>query len=75
MTTNSSYQEIFAEFIVGVKESQAQWYSIKPLHNDIPSLADLFEVSAENLQSLFVQAGFGKLETREQIVQLQSFQI
>jgi hypothetical protein len=55
------YQEIFAEFVVAVKESEAQWYSIKPLQNDIPSLADLLEVSAENLQTLFVKAGLGKL--------------
>jgi hypothetical protein len=61
MTTKASIQEIFAEFVVGVKESEAQWYSIKPLHNDIPSLGDLLEVSPENLLSLFVQAGFGKL--------------
>jgi hypothetical protein len=61
MTTKASIQEIFAEFVVGVKESQAQWYSVKPLQKEIPSLADLLEVSADNLQSLFVQAGFGKL--------------
>ncbi len=61
MSRNASYQEIFAEFVVGARESEAQWYSIKPLHNDIPSLADLLEVSAENLQGLFVKAGLGKL--------------
>jgi hypothetical protein len=43
---NASYQEIFAEFVVGAKESEAPWCSIKPLQNDIPSLADLLEVSA-----------------------------
>ena len=46
MSTSASYQEIFAGFVVGVKESEAQWYSMKPLHNNIPSLADLLEVSA-----------------------------
>jgi hypothetical protein len=61
MSANVFYQEIFAEFVVGARESDAQWYSIKPLHNDIPSLADLLEVSAENLQGLFVKAGLGKL--------------
>ncbi len=61
MATNTSYQEILAEFVTGVKESQAQWYSVKPLQNGIPSLADLLEVSAENLQSLFAKAGLGKL--------------
>jgi hypothetical protein len=52
MKTNACYREIFAEFIDVVKESEAQWYSIKPLHNNIPSLADLMEVSSENLQTL-----------------------
>jgi hypothetical protein len=61
MATNACYQEILAEFVEGVKESQAQWYSIKPLQNDIPSFANLLEVSAENLQSLFAKAGLGKL--------------
>jgi hypothetical protein len=51
MSTNECYQEILADFVEGVKESQAQWYSIKPLQNDIPSLADLLEVSAENIQN------------------------
>jgi hypothetical protein len=43
MSTNGSYEEIFAEFVVGVKESEAQWFSIKPLQNDFLSLADLLE--------------------------------
>jgi hypothetical protein len=61
MSANVFYQEIFAEFVVGARDSDAQWYSIKPLHNDIPSLANLLEVSAESLQGLFVKAGLGKL--------------
>ena len=61
MKTNACYREIFAEFIEGVKESEAQWYSIKPLHNDIPSLAELMEFSSENLQTLLVKGGLGKL--------------
>ncbi len=61
MKTNACYRENFAEFVEGVKESEAQWYSIKPLHNDIPSLADLMEVSSENLQTLLVKGGLGKL--------------
>ena len=52
MSTIGRYQEILAGFVVGVKESEAQWYSIKPLQNGILILADLLEVSAENLQSL-----------------------
>jgi hypothetical protein len=35
------------------------WYSIKPLQNGIPSLVDLLEVSVENLQTLFMNAGVG----------------
>ena len=61
LSENAFYQEISAEFAVVARESEARWYSIKPLHNDIPSLANLLEVSAENLQGLFVKAGLGKL--------------
>jgi hypothetical protein len=52
MSTKAGYQEIFAEFVEGAKQSPAPWYSIKPLQNGIPSLADLLEVSVENLQTL-----------------------
>ncbi len=38
-----------------------QWYSLKPLQSEILSLADLLEVSPENLQHLFVEGGLGKL--------------
>ncbi len=31
MGTNSSYQDIFAVFVAGVKESEAQWNSINAL--------------------------------------------
>jgi hypothetical protein len=36
MSVNAFYQEIFAEFVVGARESEAQcwWYSIKPLRID-----------------------------------------
>jgi hypothetical protein len=41
MSANAFYPEIFfAESVVGARESEAQWYSINPLHNDIPSLAN-----------------------------------
>ena len=56
----SGYQEIFAEFVQGVKDSDAQWYSLKPLQDGIPSLPDLLQVSPENLQSLFVKFGLAK---------------
>jgi hypothetical protein len=61
MSSKAGYQEIFAEFVEGAKRSPAQWYSIKPLENGIPSLADLLEVSSENLQIVFKNAGLGKL--------------
>jgi hypothetical protein len=60
MSNHVTYQEILAGFVVVVKKSEAQWYSIKPLQNDIPSLVNLLEVSAENLQSLLVKVGMGK---------------
>jgi hypothetical protein len=74
MSTKKSpgYQEIFAEFIEGVKESEAQWYSIKPLHNDIPSLADLLEVSAEKLQRFFLEGGLGKLGSDNKLFSFQA---
>jgi hypothetical protein len=40
---HATYQEILAGFVVRVKESEAQWYSIKPLQNAIPSFANLLE--------------------------------
>jgi hypothetical protein len=61
MSTKASYQEIFASFFKEVGCSEAQWYSLKPLHSQIPSHADLLEVSPENLQHLFVKGGLGKL--------------
>jgi hypothetical protein len=40
---------------------EAQWYFLRPLHSEIPSLADLLEVSPENLQHLSVKGGLEKL--------------
>jgi hypothetical protein len=60
MNTDVTYQEILAGFVVGVKEPEVHWYSIKPLQNAFPSLADLLEVSAANLESLLVKGGLGK---------------
>jgi hypothetical protein len=62
MTTTAPYQEIFAEFVEGATQALVQWYSIKPLHNSILSLADLLEVLAENMQMVLKNAaGLGKL--------------
>jgi hypothetical protein len=44
-----------------VKESEAQWYSINPLYHDILSLADPLKAPADNLLSLLVIFGLGKL--------------
>jgi hypothetical protein len=71
MKMNACYREIFAQFVEGVIESEAQWYSIKPLHNEIPSLADLMEVSSENLQTLLVKGGLGKLGREKELMSFQ----
>jgi hypothetical protein len=68
MSPKVGYREIFAEFVEGAKQSPAQWYSIKPLHNGIPSLADLLEVSAENLQTLLSKAGLGNWAQRDKLI-------
>ena len=57
----AGYQEIIAEFIEGAKQAPAQWYSIQPLGNGIPSLADLLEVSFDNLRTVLKNAGLAKL--------------
>jgi hypothetical protein len=54
MKRNACYRQIFAEFLHGVKESKPQWYSIKPLHYDIASLADLMEVHENLLRDLYL---------------------
>jgi hypothetical protein len=71
METNACYRESFAEFVEGVQESEAQWYSIKPLHNEIPSLADLKEVSSENMQTLLVKGSLGKLGRDKELMSFQ----
>jgi hypothetical protein len=55
-----------------VKESEVQWYSIKPLQNSIPSLAGLLEVSAENLQCLLVKGGLGKFRKVDKLFKFQA---
>jgi hypothetical protein len=65
MCTQAGYQEIFAEFVEGAKPSEAQWYSVKPLHKGIPSLADLLEVSSDNLQIILMKAGIENLGQRD----------
>jgi hypothetical protein len=72
MCTKAGYQEIFAEFVEGAKPSEAQWYLVKPLHTGIPSLADLLEVSSENLQILLMKAGIGNLGQPDKLFSFQS---
>jgi hypothetical protein len=43
-------------FVEGAKQAPAQWYSITPLHNGIPSLVDLLKMSAEKLQSVKIES-------------------
>jgi hypothetical protein len=71
MSAKASHQEILAEFVEGAKQSPAQWYSLKPLQNGIPSLADLMEVSSENLHIIFKNAGLGKLGQRNKMFSFQ----
>jgi hypothetical protein len=59
----SRYRRIFADFFVGAAAAEAHWYSIKTLHNDIPTLASLLGMSQENLNILLVLSGFGILRT------------
>jgi hypothetical protein len=74
MCANSGYQVIFGEFVEGVKESEAQWYSIKLLHNGIPSLIYLLEGPADNLQSLLVPFGLGKSgQDNQQVSKFETF--
>jgi hypothetical protein len=71
MSTTASFKEIFTEFVDGAKQSPSQCYFIKPLHNGIPSLVDLLEVSRENLWTLFTNAGLGKLGQRDKLFSFQ----
>jgi hypothetical protein len=72
MSTSSGYQAIFAEFVERVKDSDAQWYSIKHLQPDIPSLADLLGVTADNLETLIVKFGLGKSAKHNNLVSFQA---
>jgi hypothetical protein len=79
MSAKASYQEIFAPFFHEARCSEAQCYSLKPLHSDIPSLTDLLGVSPENLQHLFVKGGLGKFGRADKLFcflgsQFESFQ-
>ena len=74
MSSKGGYQEIIASFFKEVGTSEAHWYSLKPLHSEIPSLADLQEVSAENLQGLLVKGGLGKLGGGEKTFSFQASQ-
>jgi hypothetical protein len=74
MSTKASYQEIFASFFKEAGHSEAHWYSFKPLHKDIPSLADLLEVFQENLRKLFVKGGLGKLGQADKSFSFQASQ-
>jgi hypothetical protein len=56
MGPKAGYQEIVAKFVGGGKQAPAQWYSIRLLHNIIPSLVDLLKVSADKLQSVKIES-------------------
>jgi hypothetical protein len=71
MCMQAGYQEIFVEFVEGAKPSEAQWYSVKPLHTCIRSLADLLEVPSENLQIILMKAGIGNLGQSDKLFSFQ----
>jgi hypothetical protein len=68
VTTASGYLEMFAVFFVGASEAEAHYYSIKPLHKDIPDLARLLGASQDNFQALLVASGLGSLWKNGQFV-------
>jgi hypothetical protein len=57
----SRYQAIFANFFVGAAAAEAHWYSMKTIHESIPTLASVFGISQENLILLLVAGGLGIL--------------
>ena len=59
--TTSRYQVIFADFFVGAAAAKAHWYSLKTLHDDIPTSASLLGMSQANLNTLLVASNFGRL--------------
>jgi hypothetical protein len=59
---------MFAAFFVGASEAEAHYYSIKPLHKDIPDLARLLGVSQDNFQALLVASGLGSLQKNGQFI-------
>jgi hypothetical protein len=66
VTTESGYLEMFTAFFVGASEAEAHYYSIKPLHKDIPDLARPIGVSQDNFQALLVASGLGSLRKNGQ---------
>jgi hypothetical protein len=68
VTTESGYLEMFAAFFVGASEVEAHYYSIKPLHEDIPDLTRLLGVSQDNFQALLVASGLGSLRKNDQFI-------
>jgi hypothetical protein len=52
---------IFAEFFMGAAEAEGHWYSIKALHDDIPTLASLLGLSQVNFQTLLVASSLDSI--------------
>ena len=75
MISRTGYQGIFADLIERVKELEPQWYSIKPLDTNIPVLADLPEVSKNNLKNLLVEFGLGKLIPDNKLFSFQVYKL
>jgi hypothetical protein len=64
----SRYQVIFADFFVGAAAAEAHWYSMKTIHEGIPTLASVFGISQENLNLLLVAGGLGILRKDGKLV-------
>jgi hypothetical protein len=77
MCTKAGYQEIFAEFVEDAKPSEAQLYSIKPLHKDPYSKPGRSpgSVVRESTDSFDERSWDWKLGTMRQIIQLPIVQI
>jgi hypothetical protein len=67
-TEESAYQEIFTAFFVGASEAEAHYYSLKPIHDDIPDLARLLGLSQENVNTVLAAGGLGCLQKNGQFI-------
>ena len=53
-------QVIFSTFFAGAINSNAHWYSVKPIGRDVATLSELFGVTYVNFQRLLIVAGIAE---------------